>query len=209
MSKILISVDEGGYNMASSKIDLLKKEVEKLNIIIQQYTGAVLTQEVYNDVMFHKGTQTKENFKQQLEADIKKLKITSPKTIETMLAGVKEFGEAIYFYIESLRGDNRMKYANYLSIEEGKAVVKQEAMDQLFETFKNFAATEKQVELFYAQKEACESLNKLLDITKKNYPGLRFNLPMNFYTGFFDFSGNSIEAKPIQFNSLTVFAAVE
>jgi hypothetical protein len=156
--------------------------------------------------MFHKGIQTKENFKQQLEADIKKLKITSPKTIQTMMAGVKEFGEEIYFYIESLRGDNRMKFANSIEIQEGKAVVKQEALDQLYEEFKNYATSPEEIELYNIQQESCESLNKLLQITKKNYPGLRFNLPTNFYTGFFDFSGNSIEAKPIQFNSLTAFA---
>ncbi|MEJ7821482.1 MAG: hypothetical protein WKF85_04125 [Chitinophagaceae bacterium] len=203
MDKILISTNEQDYNHAISKIQLLKKEAEKLDIIIQQYTGAVLTQEVYTDVLFHKGSQIKENYKQQLEADIKKLKITSPKTIQTMMAGVKEFAEEIYFYIESLRGDDRMKYASYLSIQEGKAVVKQEALDHLYEEFKNYASTPEEIELYNAQKEACESLNKLLQITKKNFPGLRFNLPMNFYTGFFDFSGNSIEVKPILFDLLT------
>ncbi len=120
-----------------------------------------------------------------------------------MLSGAKDFEEAIYFFVESLRGDERRSYAKYISIVDGEPIIVKEALEQLYETFKNFASTPEEIEVFTAQKEASVVLTKLRGVLQTHFPGITYPLPLNFYSDFFNITDGIIEAKPIQFDLLT------
>ena len=197
MSKILVSVNESGFLNAISDIKAITDNVERLNNIIEEYLGQPLSQEIFNDVTSMKGLQTKELCRQTIQSDITRLKISSPTTKRNMLAGADEFEDLINKFSELLRKESR--YVEYITIENGKGKLTDEAKNRLHETFKNYAATPEQIEVYEAQKEACTALNNLYTLVRAT-SDIRFILPIHFYSSFFDMEDNIINPKPVQFS---------
>jgi hypothetical protein len=197
MSKILVSVNEGGFNSALTEIKGISDNVERLNDFIQEYLGHPLSPEIFIDVVNNKGRKTKEFYRQAIQKDIARLKITSPTTKRQMLAGADEFEILINEFYELLRRSNQ--YASYVTIEKGKAVLTDEEKNRLHETFKNYAETPEQIAVYEAQKEACAALNKLHSLVSST-SDISFALPIFFYSSFFALQNNVFTANPVQFS---------
>ncbi len=198
MSKVLVSVNEGGFNSALTEIKGISVNVERLNDCIQEYLSRPLSPEIFSDVVNNKGRKTKEFYRQAIQKDIARLKITTPTTKRQMMAGADEFEALITELYELIRRSNQ--YAGYVTInEKGKAVLTDEEKNRLHETFKNYAETLEQIAVYEAQKEACAALNKLHSLVSST-SDFSFALPIFFYSSFFNLQDNIFTANPVQFS---------
>ncbi len=196
MSKILVSVNESGFLSALAEIKAITDNAKMFNIHIQEYLGHPLSHEIFTDVL-NKGQGTKEFYRLKMDKDIARLKITSPKIKRQMMAGADEFEILVDEFYESLRKSNR--YTSYVTLEQGKAILTEQSKEQLHETFKNYADTPEQIEIYHAQSKAATALNKLYSLVKEN-SDIIFPIPVHFYSSFFDMQEHLITSKPVQFS---------
>lgn len=195
MEKILIRTDENGYKNALAEIQSINNDVAALDKLVQEYLEKPLTQKIFSDVVLNHGSGTVNEYRKIVEADIVRAKITSLTAKRNLLAGVDEFEDLIYKSRQSL--SKAAKYASYITIEESKAVVTEEAKKRLLETFQAFAVSPEQIEIFHTQKKAAEVLTKLRTLMVENSPNTSF---LNFFHDLFEIKGTTISPKPLNYS---------
>ncbi len=137
-------------------------------------------------------------YRQKIQSDIARLKITSPTTKRNMLAGADEFEILVNEFLQSLRKGNQ--YATFITIEKGKAILSEQSKEQLHESFANYAQSDEQIKIYNAQMESAKALNELYTLVKEN-SDIIFILPVHFFNSFFDMQNDLITAKPVQFSN--------